>query len=111
MLGVSGLVWITGPFLKAGAGAGARGLRLGVGTGVGPEGLGAVAGAAAAGLGGTGFGSGGVCEAPVGFGARFGAGGGEQMSRLHYSYHTFIHINYLLFILEATITVKNILIY
>lgn len=54
---VSGLVWITGPFLRAGAGA---------------EGLGAVA--AAAGLDGTtGLGSGGAGEAPEGLGARLGA--------------------------------------
>lgn len=69
VLVVSGLVWITGPFLRAGAGAGAgggvAGLRL--------EGLGAVGGAVVVGLGWTGFGSGGVGEAPLGLGARFGA--------------------------------------
>lgn len=82
MLVVSGLVWITGPFLKAGAGVGVGGLRPGVGTGASPEGFGAVAGAAAAGLDGTGFRSGGVGDVPVGLGARFGAGVGEQMSDL-----------------------------
>lgn len=62
----SGLVWITGPFLAAGAGAaaGVGGLRPGVGEAVG---LGVVA----AGLGGAGFESG--AETPAGLGARFGA--------------------------------------
>lgn len=71
VLVVSGLVWIAGPFLRAGAGAGdgAGGFR----PGAGPEGLGAVAGAAAVGLGGTGFGSAGFGEAPDGLGARLGA--------------------------------------
>lgn len=68
VLAVSGLVWTTGPFLKAGAGA-----RLGGLAGAGPEGLGA-----AAGLGGTGFGSRGVDETPEGLGARFGAAGRKQ---------------------------------
>lgn len=63
VLAVSGLVWTTGPFLKAGAGAGLGGLA-----GAGPEVLGA-----AAGLAGSGFGSRGVDETPEGLGARFGA--------------------------------------
>lgn len=64
------MVWITGPFLMAGAGAGVGGLRPGVGEAAG---LGVMAGAAAVGLGGAGFESGG--ETPAGLGARFGAGG------------------------------------
>lgn len=62
-LAVSALVWTAGPFLEAGAGAGFGGLA-----GAGPDGLGAVVG-----LAGTGFVSGGVGEAPVGLGMRFGA--------------------------------------
>lgn len=69
---VSGLVRITGPFLRAGAGDGVGGLSPGVGTGAGPEGLGAMGGDAAVGLGRTGFGSGGAGGAPVGLGARCG---------------------------------------
>lgn len=66
---VSGLFWVTGPLLRAGAGVVVGGLR----PTAGPEGFGAVAGAAAAGLGGTGFGSGAVGDVAVGLGARFGA--------------------------------------
>ncbi len=54
VLVVSGLVWITGPFLTAGAGGGVGGFT----PGVGPDALGAAA---------------------VGLGARFGAGGEEKM--------------------------------
>lgn len=60
---VSGLGRITGLFLRAGAGAAC--FRAGSGPG---------------GLGGAGFSSGGSSEAPVGLGARFGAGGKEQIS-------------------------------
>lgn len=59
---VSGLGRITGLFLRAGAGA----TCFSAGSGPG-------------GLGGAGFRSGGNGEAPVGLGARFGAGGKEQI--------------------------------
>lgn len=62
MLPVSGLGGITGLFLRAGAGATC--FRAGSGPG---------------GLGGAGFRSRSNGEAPVGLGARFGAGGEEQI--------------------------------
>lgn len=57
----SGLGWITGPFLRAAAG----GFRFRVGPG---------------GLDGTRFMSGGDGEAPLGFGARFGAEGRQRIT-------------------------------
>lgn len=69
MLVVSGLGRITGPFLKAGAGAGCF-----------------------RGLGGAGFRSRSDDEAPLGLGARFGAGGGEQMPDYINHHATLSHI-------------------
>lgn len=75
VLVVSGLGWITGPFLRAGAGA--RRFRTGSGPG---------------GLGGAGSRSGRDGEAPVGLGARVGAGGGERMPQYinHHSTPSYI---------------------